>query len=70
LGAFQAVWAPEPQNSCRAGKGAAEEITQVEAGGAAGEPGGVLGGAAVAQFQAAAAGAGDLGDGEHERATE
>ena len=49
-------------DSCRAGQATADEIAQDEPGGAAGQPGVVLDGAAVAQFEAAAAPAGDLGD--------
>ncbi|HET9898147.1 MAG TPA: hypothetical protein VFQ44_24725 [Streptosporangiaceae bacterium] len=41
----------------------ADEVAQVEGGGAGGEPGVVLFGAAVAEFEAAAAAGGDLGDG-------
>src|SRR6266498_4279679 len=49
-------------DSCRESEAAADEVAQVQAGGAAFEPGVVLGGAAVAQFEASAAQVGDLGD--------
>lgn len=49
-------------DSRRAGESAADEVTQIESCGAACEPGVVLDGAAIAEFQAAAAVAGDLGD--------
>ena len=62
-------WAPfsgllgcQNPGSCGAGEATAEEIAEVEPGGAAGQPGVVLGRAAVAQFEAATTAAGDLGD--------
>jgi hypothetical protein len=48
-------------DSCRASETASEEITQIESGGASGEPGVVLDGALIAQFQAPGTTAGDLG---------
>ena len=49
-------------DSCRASEPTAEEVTQVEPGGAPGEPRVVLDGAPVAKLEAATAAAGDLGD--------
>src|SRR6266566_4965645 len=49
-------------DSCRASESTAHEVAQIEPGGAEGEPRMVLDGAAVAEFEAAAAEAGDLGD--------
>ncbi len=49
-------------DSCRTSESTADEVAQVESGGTACEPGVVLGGAAVAEFQAATTAAGDLRD--------
>jgi hypothetical protein len=49
-------------DSCRASEATAEEVAQVEPGGAAGEPGVVLLGTPVTKREAAAAAACDLGD--------
>src|ERR1700682_5357520 len=49
-------------DSCRASEPAPDEIAQIEPCGAAGQPRVILDGAAVAQFEAATASAGDLGD--------
>lgn len=45
-------------DSCRAGEATADEVTQIKPGAAAGEPGVVLLGNSVAEFDAAAAAAG------------
>src|SRR5437899_3240460 len=60
--AFSGGLGRQSPDACRASEPATHEIAQVEPGGAASQPGMVLGSATVTEFDPAAAGAGDLGD--------